>query len=116
MELQVERDQLLSLPLLARDTHLLDDFFEATIVVGSKIGHGEPRGEAFQLSSDVLDGDRILERYARDERAAIGQAGQQSLVFEAANRLAHRLATDPKPTGEVDLEHEIGRASCRERM
>src|SRR5437016_4636072 len=66
--------------------------------------HGQPRRQSLELGADVLDRDGVLERDASDEGATVGQAGQQTLALERADRLAHRLPTHSKPFGEIDFQ------------
>src|SRR6266542_1701826 len=109
VELEVERDELVRLFVLPRDPHLLDNILEQAIVAVGEVGHRQACCQPLQLSAYVLNRNRVLERDAGDEGATIRQAGQQALVFQAANGLAHWLPTDAEAPRQIDLQDPLTR-------
>ncbi len=74
-----------------------------------QVGYRQTRRQPFQFCADILNRNRVLERDARDKRAAVGQARQQPLTLEGADRFTHGLSTDPELPRQVDLEHAFAR-------
>ena len=78
---------------------------------GDDLRDGEPlqrRAHAEQLA-DLLRGDR-----ADPQHAAVAR-GDQPLLLEVAQRLAHRAAADPEVAGQLHLAEVVARAGTARR-
>lgn len=109
VKLQVQGDEIVRRASPAGVSHVPDQPTQSLEVGRRQMLHRQPRRQSLELGANVLDGDRVLEGDAGDERTAVRQAGQQTLALEGADRFAHWLSTHPKTSGEIDFEDACAR-------